>query len=415
MNQLTPNNLPNRSSSPMKIAQFKKDAQLYRNARQHMRNGEWEAGLAVVSTLLQSYPDVQELKNMHKELVHRVYQMAGSSYTKDPLYRAAKRHVTNKKWGSALILTDRLVRKYPQVAELLALQTDLRLHVKVQKQARLHRRLLLAFASLGVVFVALGGLFVRYLIKPEPLAQMIAPGVNVNYPPHYLFSIYGVDKPLGVGLSPQGDRIYVTEMGGSRLVKVFDRQGSLLQPIELPHTSIGERAPVYVATDSSSQVYITDRKQHAIFVFDHDGGYLNTIIGPNLTLNQYVQQTQKELSGDKFSFNVFQNIVFYLNGNGQEQSFSMPYVPDWSPLGIRVDRIGQVFLTNVEKDQTSVMVVNLSGGANTGTVTSQVLVRIGADGSGDGQLSFPNSAFGKFERAHLRLRREQWADLSLGL
>ena len=70
----------------------------------------------------------------------------------------------------------------------------------------------------------------------------------------------------------------------------------------------------------------------------------------------------------------------------------MPYVPEWSPLGIRVDRIGQVYLTNVEKDKTSVMVVTLSNGLVSGTAKSQVLVQVGASGTGDGQLSFPNSA-----------------------
>ena len=392
MNQLTSNNLPTRPSKPLKNAQTSKNVQLYHNAKQHMKNGEWEAGLAAVSTLMESYPDVQELQNMHKELKRRVRQMDSSSYKKNPLYRAAMRHVINQKWVSGLILADRLVKQYPQVSELLALQKDLRLRVKLQKEARLRRRLLLAMSFLVVIFGAVGGLFVRYLIKPTPLAQLIAPRMDLNYPPHYLFSIYGADKPVGVGLSPQGDRIYVTEMGGSRLVKVFDNKGNPLQPIEIPHTGIGERAPVYVATDSASQVYITDRKQHAIFVFNHDGEYINTLIGPELTLSQYVQQTQNQLTGDKFSFNVFQNVVFYLNGDGQEQSFPMPYVPDWSPLGIRVDRNGQIYLTDVEKNTNSMMVINLSNGGSPGTAKNQLVAQMGSTGDGDGQLSFPNSA-----------------------
>ena len=137
MNQLTPRNLPNNSSNPLRNSQASKDAQVYRTARQHIKNGEWEAGLIIISTLLESYPDVQELKNMHKELLRRVHQMDSSSYVKDPLYRAARRHETNKKWGPALILTDRLMKKYPHVAELLALQTDLQLRVRQQKQAQL--------------------------------------------------------------------------------------------------------------------------------------------------------------------------------------------------------------------------------------------------------------------------------------
>jgi DNA-binding beta-propeller fold protein YncE len=109
-------------------------------------------------------------------------------------------------------------------------------------------------------------------------------------------------------------------------------------------------------------------------------------------LSQYVQQNQNQLAGEKFSFNLFQNVVFYQSGNGQEQSFSMPYVPSWSPLGIRVDQKGQLYLTDVEKGTNSVMVINPANGIGLGAAKNQVVAQLGSTGEGNGQLSFPNSA-----------------------
>ncbi len=47
-------------------------------------------------------------------------------------------------------------------------------------------------------------------------------------------SIYGIDAPMGVAVSPSGDRIYVTESEGRRLVRVFDSSGDQVDTLKPP-------------------------------------------------------------------------------------------------------------------------------------------------------------------------------------
>ena len=141
--------------------------------------------------------------------------------------------------------------------------------VKAEKKEEKRRALLIALLLFLLSLLCCVALvFVRYLWRPEPLPELLPLPVNVNTPPHYLFSIYGVDKPVGVAVSPQGDRIYVTETGGERMSKMFDRDGDPLGSFAPPRTRPGERSPVYVATDGAGRVFVTDRLQHAVFVYD---------------------------------------------------------------------------------------------------------------------------------------------------
>ena len=47
--------------------------------------------------------------------------------------------------------------------------------------------------------------------------------VGPGYP---IPSVNDVDEPTGVAVSPDGQRIYVAESGGERLIKMFDRDGN---------------------------------------------------------------------------------------------------------------------------------------------------------------------------------------------
>ena len=119
---------------------------------------------------------------------------------------------------------------------------------------------------------------------------MIAPNADLNYPPHYLFSIYGLDTPVGVTVSPDGDQIYISESGGDRLIRVFDREGNPLFAFAPPATSPGQRSPTYMATDALGHVYVADRIQHMIFQYTENGDYVDALIAPELSLSEYVSQ-----------------------------------------------------------------------------------------------------------------------------
>lgn len=141
---------------------------------------------------------------------------------------------------------------------------------------------------LGILFFLLiallgvGTIWAYYLRTRKPLTTVLpdAPIVAEIVKPHYLFSIYGVEKPLGVAVERSGDRVYVTESGGERLVKVFDREGKLLFTLTPGSPNQAERTPMYVALSPQDEVLVSDRRQHAVMVFNRDGAPLRTLNPP---------------------------------------------------------------------------------------------------------------------------------------
>lgn len=205
---------------------------------------------------------------------------------------------------------------------------------------RRQRRRLALLAVMILVLAGVSGLWVYYARTRKPLTIMLpsAPVVAQAMQPHFLFSIYGVEAPLGVAVTPSGDRIYVTESRGERQIHAFDRDGNPLFAFAPPGTQPLQRTPVYVALDSSGRVYVSDRRRHTIDVYSADGEYLLQV--PPLT----------------------------------EDGF-------WAPLG--VDWIGERFyLTDVTKDEHKIMVLSSAG---------ERLLMLGQEGQEPGQFWFPNA------------------------
>ena len=237
-------------------------------------------------------------------------------------------------------------------------------------------------------------LFIRYLVQPGPLPDLLPLPGSVHYRPHYLFSIYGVEKPLGVAVSPDGERIYVTEMRGQREVKIFDRDGNFLHAFWPPHTEPAERVPVYIAVGPTGRVFVTDRLQRAVFVYDSDGVLLDAILGPDLTLSEYVAGQVVDLPPDsRLAYNLFEDSVWIETPGGGVQVLPAPDPAAWAPLGVRVDQWGTMLLTDVAEGQHKVREIPYDlVQAETWRDFDPPVITCGMQGQEEGHLMFPNSA-----------------------
>lgn len=151
-------------------------------------------------------------------------------------------------------------------------------------------------------------------LPPVPIVE--TPGA-----PHFLFSINGVSRPLGVAVSPRGDRIYVTESDGARETKVFDRDGHLVGALNPPGSDPASRIPVYAAVNSEGKVYVSDRGTSSIHTYSPDGAYLGEFEPP------------ADLKGS------------------------------WNPLALAFDPAGNLLVTNLVPGKHAVLSIDRDGKA----------------------------------------------------
>jgi DNA-binding beta-propeller fold protein YncE len=175
-----------------------------------------------------------------------------------------------------------------------------------------------------------------YLVTRKPISEIPLPVITQESLPHYVFSVYGVTRPMGVAVSPSGDRIYVTETEGERVVRVFDGKGNQVGTMSPPSTTGTEHVPVYLALDpQNGDVYVSDRPTGSIYVYSGDGVFRHTL-----------RPRDPKLAG-------------------------------WQPLGLAFDAQGQLWVTDVSGPYNRVHAITRDG---------QVVRTIGDPG----MFSFPN-------------------------
>jgi DNA-binding beta-propeller fold protein YncE len=130
-------------------------------------------------------------------------------------------------------------------------------------------------AAVVVLLLIVAALFGWYWFNRKPFTEL--PGLSVAKVPHYQFSIYGTTKPLGVAVTPSGDRIYVTEAAGDRLVRAYDNEGKPAGILKPPASTGAAHTPVYVAINpATNDVYVSDRLTSSVYIYDEKGTYLRT-------------------------------------------------------------------------------------------------------------------------------------------
>ncbi|MBC7558362.1 MAG: hypothetical protein H7270_03215 [Dermatophilaceae bacterium] len=129
--------------------------------------------------------------------------------------------------------------------------------------------------ALLIALVILALLFAWYLMNRKPLSAL--PGLSQSKLPHYEFSIYGTTHPLGVAATAAGDRIYVTESDGERVVRIYDTKGKAVGTLKPPKSTGVSHSPVYLAINPTTQdVYVSDRFTASIYIYNAQGTYVRT-------------------------------------------------------------------------------------------------------------------------------------------
>lgn len=190
--------------------------------------------------------------------------------------------------------------------------------VPEEEKKKRRRRAFLLFFLLGLL-VFLIGLIIWYLLfrQPIPLPLPIIPDSQL---PAYQNSFYGMDQPMGIAVTPAGDRIYVTDAGGDRVTHIFDGGGIKLGEMVPPTETGGDHVPVWVAIDPmSEEVYVSDRASGAVYIYDRDGRYQRT-------------------------FNPTEPIT------------------GWQPMGLAFDSAGLLYITSLSAPAPRVEVYDRTGG-----------------------------------------------------
>ncbi len=257
------------------------------------------------------------------------------------------------------------------------------------------RRLTIAIVAVALLLLCFSCGTVRYLRERKPLTELPAvQSVAKVVPPHYLFSIYGVSEPHGVAVSPDGRRIFVTETGGQRTVRAFDRDGRELGNYAPPDVGVFSRAPDYVAQDRQGRLFVSDRIRHTIDIYAADGTYVGEFPRPDLgdelpSLGRALRQGPAADSSPSWggSYRVYdrvtKDISLYAKSGEFIERFPEAAYEFWSPLGLSFDRAGRFYVTDVTAERHRVFVFDAQG---------QLVRQFGRQGEAPGQFLFPNGA-----------------------
>ncbi len=200
------------------------------------------------------------------------------------------------------------------------------------------RKLLIVFLS--ILLVVVSGVAVYYwlfrrLPGPELPGIVEQTGLTV---PHFVFSIDGIIKPASVATSPDGDRIFVTESGGERMIHIFDYKGEHINAFAPPDTTPLSREPAGIAVRVDGLVFVADSILQEIGIYSYDGEFIG----------------------------------FFMPDNDPDF--------DWLPVGVTLDKEGNIYVTDQQYPRHQVLVFDPAGNLKT---------KFGYFGIGAGLFNFP--------------------------
>ena len=245
-----------------------------------------------------------------------------------------------------------------------------------EKRRRRKRALLLLLLGLLAMLITIA---IWYLIFRQPITPPI-PVIPESRLPAYSTAIYGASRPVGVAVSPSGDRIYVSQSSGDRVALVFDGSGNPIAAMTPPESAGTEHSPVYIAIDPlTEEVYVADRMAGTIYVYDRDGAYQRELALAvprpgwqplGLAFDKAGLLYVTELSGPYQKILVFDRQAQLVRTLGEQDQLNFPN-------GLALDGAGAVYLTDSNNGRLLVY-------GPDGSITAQV-----GRGAGAGNLGLP--------------------------
>ncbi len=203
------------------------------------------------------------------------------------------------------------------------------------------RKKLRTLGVLTVILLLIIAAILYFMFNKKPIARILSGDAQK---PVYISSMFGgLDWPIGVAVSPDGQRIYVVD-SNHRQVKYFNPAGKLLGTFgkALSEKTDGEGFlnPLYIAVSPKGDIYVTDRSTATIQIYSSTGKYIS----------RFTPKTD-------------------------QPDFS------WSPLSVAFDKKGLMYVGDATKDRHRILVFDTNG---------QLKLQFGKEGTGNGEFEFIN-------------------------